>query len=63
MTKKKKIFLSVKSDFKSDVLKNLNRLPKTTKRGNGYGYCRCRKERKKRGKSHNSNFVFVKSKE
>lgn len=29
---KKRTFFSVKSDFKSDVLKNSNRLPKTTKR-------------------------------
>lgn len=62
---KKRTFFSVKSDFKSDVLKNSNRLPKTTKRGNGYGYCRCRKERKKEEKVTTviSSLLRVKSEE
>ena len=52
----------MKSDFKSDVLKNSNRLPKTTKREMIMDIAAAER-REKRGKSHNSNFVFVKSKE
>ena len=50
----------MKSDFKSDVLKNSNRLPKTTKREMIMDIAAA-EMREKRGKSHNSNFVFVRS--
>ena len=57
---KKRTFFSVKSDFKSDVLKTSNRLPKTTKREMIMDIAAAER-REKRGKSHNSNFVFVRS--
>lgn len=52
----------MKSDFKSDVLKNLNWFLKIIKWEMIMDIVVVER-REKRGKSYNSNFVFVKSKE